>query len=213
MTVDSELIKKVWNKHAENYDRKHNEYEDPTIWKEILETYLGDNKNQKVLDIGTGTGFLSLMVAELGYQSIGIDFAEQMIKEAKRIADEKELRIDYITSDWNKLPFDDHSIDVIINRCILWTIFDPTITLKEWKRVLKPSGKILSFLPENKIKKHCNHYEDEIEKKLPLKNMNSQQLSQILMENSFRNIEIIPLNNLKAGNLFEGWLLLIGKME
>ncbi|MHC1567620.1 MAG: class I SAM-dependent methyltransferase, partial [Candidatus Syntropharchaeia archaeon] len=31
---------------------------------------------KKVLDIGTGTGFLSIMLAEMGYEVVGLDISE-----------------------------------------------------------------------------------------------------------------------------------------
>lgn len=47
------------------------------------------SSDQSVLDIGTGTGFLAIMAAELGFHVTGIDFAEQMLEIAKRKTAEK----------------------------------------------------------------------------------------------------------------------------
>lgn len=203
-------VREVWNHHAPNYDQKHNQFEDRKIWKQILVDQIGDDKQQKVLDIGTGTGFLAELAAEAGYHSTGIDLAERMIEQAKQRAIKQGLKITYLIGDWNQLSCDDASFDVIVNRCIMWTIFAPEKTLAEWRRVLKPGGRILCFCPQNTNNEQPNHYHENIETKLPLRNADIDQLSQVLKENNFNQIEKIKLNNLKSANLFESWSLIKG---
>lgn len=211
-TIEEE-IKAVWNQHAKHYDKKHNQLEDRDIWKQILIKQIGEDKNQKVLDMGTGTGFLAQLAAEAGYRSLGIDFAEIMVEQAKEIASDASLDIEYIQGDWNQLPFDDNSVDVIVNRLIMWTVFTPDKTLNEWRRVLKPGGKILCFCPENTKEKLPSHYGDAIEKQLPLRNADSQQFGEALAATGYQQISITGLPELSGDKLFERWTLIKGEKE
>lgn len=52
----------------------------------------------------------------------------------------------YIKADLNSLPFENESFDYIVNSRVLWTLTDPDKALKEWNRVLKKGGEILSFV-------------------------------------------------------------------
>ena len=75
---------------------------------------LGDDKNKSVLDIGTGTGFLANMTAELGYNSIGIDISKGMMEYAVRHAREKGLNTVYMYGNAVDLPLMDNSVDFVI---------------------------------------------------------------------------------------------------
>lgn len=204
-------IREVWNRHAANYDEKHNQFEDREAWRQILVEHIGSDKKKRVLDIGTGTGFLASLAAEAGYQSFGIDLAEQMIDQAKQTANDQVVEIAYLTGDWNQLPFENKHFDVIINRCIMWTILEPEKTLIEWIRVLKPGGRILCFCPENVNHEQPDHYDKSIEERLPLRNANAGQLAEVLKQNGYHNTAIIELNELMPVKLFQRWLLIVGE--
>ncbi len=213
MATFDEEIKTVWNQHAKHYDKKHNQREDRDIWKQILVEHIGKDKNQRVLDMGTGTGFLAHLAAEAGYRSVGIDFAENMVAQAKEIANETNLDIDFIQGDWNELPFENDSIDVIVNRLIMWTVFTPEETLREWWRVLKPGGRILCFCPEDTKERMPSHYTEAIEKLLPLRNANSVQFAQTLKTTGYQQISITELPELCGDKLFRHWALIKGEKE
>lgn len=54
---------------------------------------------QLILDLGCGTGNVSERLAQQGYNMIGIDFSEDMLSEAKKKAEEKNLDILYLLQD------------------------------------------------------------------------------------------------------------------
>lgn len=213
MEIFDETIKAVWNRHANHYDEKHNRLEDQAVWKKILLEQIGTDKKQTVLDMGTGTGFLAQLVAEAGYRSMGIDFAEKMVAQARINAQTKHLDIEYMVADWNQLPFENNSIDVIVNRLIMWAVFLPEKTLTEWYRVLKPGGRILCFCPENTKEKLPPHYDLEIEKQLPLRDATPRQFGQALTATGYQRIEITALPQLSGDKLFECWALIKGEKE
>lgn len=61
---------------------------------------MGDIKNKIVLDLGCGTGIFSVGAYVAGAKKVtGIDSDEDAIKTAKKFADEKKLKIDFIVKD------------------------------------------------------------------------------------------------------------------
>ncbi|QSZ26776.1 class I SAM-dependent methyltransferase [Aceticella autotrophica] len=53
------------------------------------------------------------------------------------------MKIDFSLGDAEKLPFENGTFDVVINRHLLWTLPQPKVALKEWVRVLNPGGKVI----------------------------------------------------------------------
>jgi len=214
MKVSNKMIQEIWNEHAGEYNVAHNVSEDANRkeWKNILKRYIGENIAQKVLDIGTGTGFLAFVAEELGYRCTGVDLAPKMIDVAKAFAKKNGFETEFQTADWSNLPFQDESYEAVINRCIVWTLFTPEKTLNEWKRVLKPQGKLLCFCPESSLegKIQPDHYEKEVEEQLPLKNASPEQLCKVLTDCGYSEVEIFELRELGKDDIFGGWYLLKG---
>ena len=82
-----EQIQGYWNHRYTGYS-KVNQKELEGIqrerWKKQFERLLPANKNLKVLDIGTGPGFFTIILEELGYTNImGIDVSEKMLEVSK----------------------------------------------------------------------------------------------------------------------------------
>lgn len=66
-------IEKYWDKEAKSFDEEHSK-EDKCKWKEYFQSLLGMPGTQKVLDVGTGTGFLAIMAAELDFLFLELIF-------------------------------------------------------------------------------------------------------------------------------------------
>jgi len=95
------------------------------------------------LDIGCGTGFLSLELASRGHRVVGIDFAPSMIVEARKKAREHQLGIGFEVADAEQLPFPAASFDIVVSRHLLWTLPNPHSAMDEWIRVLRPGGRLI----------------------------------------------------------------------
>jgi ubiquinone/menaquinone biosynthesis C-methylase UbiE len=96
---------------------------------------------KKVLDIGCGNGRLgSLLVTDNDVE--GIDFSEKAVEEARKKG--VKARVGDVAAG---LPFSDKIFDMVLIADVLEHVFDPLGLLTEAKRVLKPGGSILFFIP------------------------------------------------------------------
>ena len=95
------------------------------------------------LDAGCGTGFLSFELAARGHRVTGIDFALEMLAEARRKAAERTGAVRFEQADAEHLPFPAGSFDLAISRHVLWTLPHPEGAIDEWIRVLRPGGRLI----------------------------------------------------------------------
>jgi ubiquinone/menaquinone biosynthesis C-methylase UbiE len=141
------VMKSMWNRRADSYDKApghgiHWEWE-KYAWMCLLRDVLGD-ENLYVLDVGTGTGFLALLLAEMGYRVVGVDISGKMLKRNREKARKLKLdNVEFRIADAEELPFSDDSFDAIVSRHVVWALPDPERAYAEWKRVLRPRGKIV----------------------------------------------------------------------
>lgn len=150
MTVQNvqikEMIRQRWNRRADTFDRSpghgiHTARE-KDAWIGLLKGVLGD-KRLEILDVGTGTGVVALLLAELGHRVTGVDIAEQMVQKAREKAKKLNLAVEFRVGDAEVLPFKNNSFDAVINRHVVWSLPDPEKAMAEWKRVLRPGGKLI----------------------------------------------------------------------
>ena len=140
-----------WGKVSEDYARFRDIYP-----KEFYERIVERNlcvKGQRVLDLGTGTGVLPRNMYQFGAKWVGVDIAENQIREAKRLS--KDMEIDYITVSVEDLDFPEGSFDVV-TACQCFWYFDHQKIMPKLYRILDREGRILvlymAWLPfEDKI--------------------------------------------------------------
>lgn len=143
----SDVICHHWNSRANTFEEHgpHNAItseEQHRVWLEKLAQWTGPAP-RKVLDIGCGTGVLSLILAEFGHNVTGIDFAANMITLAKEKSARAQLAIDFRVEDAANLSDADQTYDVIIGRHVIWTLPDPMRGVREWMRILRPTGRLV----------------------------------------------------------------------
>lgn len=106
--------------------------------------------DQRILDLGTGTGVLAIQFAVQKARVAGIDISDGQINAATRLAAAQGLNVDFKIASAENIPFPDHSMDVVTaNQC--WLYFDPGKAIPEILRVLVPEGLLVtshfSWLP------------------------------------------------------------------
>lgn len=102
-----------------------------------LMPWLPNRNDLTVVDLGSGTGFFTDILASQYEQVIGMDISTKMLNFAK--ANRNHCK-HWIEADAFSLPFQDNSIDLIYSNLVIqWC--DPLEVLnKEILRVLKPGG-------------------------------------------------------------------------
>ncbi|AEG19223.1 class I SAM-dependent methyltransferase [Methanobacterium paludis] len=101
--------------HADAYENEI--FTQGTIGEvDFIESEIDYNKNLRILDIGCGTGRHALELTKRGYNVVGIDLSESMIKKAREKAENAGLNVDFQLADARNLPFE-HEFDLAIMIC------------------------------------------------------------------------------------------------
>ena len=120
-----------------------------------------------VLDVGTGQGFLSLLLADLGHRVIGIDTAQGMLAASRARAAVRHNPPDYRPGDAVNPPLPVASLDVVSNRQVVWTLLDPATAFRNWYNLLRPGGRILSVHLRQNSPTTGTSYPEEVQAALP----------------------------------------------
>ena len=136
-----------WDRRAAHFDEVFGHSistpAERAAWNRILDLVVPKGAALAALDIGCGTGFLSLELAVRGHRVTGIDFAPAMLELARRKAAERGLDIHFEPADAEQSPFPPGSFDLAISRHVLWTLPHPEAAIDEWIRVLRPGGRVV----------------------------------------------------------------------
>jgi len=130
----SETHQKEWN--AAGYDGKHS-----FVWKygeEVIEL-LGPGPNERILDLGCGTGHLTNRIAAAGAAVVGVDSSPAMIESARKNYPELE----FIEANATSLGFDTEFDAVFSNATIHWIKDQAGLAATIW-RALKPGGRFVA---------------------------------------------------------------------
>jgi ubiquinone/menaquinone biosynthesis C-methylase UbiE len=142
----TDVIRHHWDRRSSTFDDEpgHGLFSDEQrqAWLDLL-TRLAGRAPQRVLDVGCGTGFLSLMLAALGHDVTGIDLSPQMIDRARRKAEQASLQIDFRVGDAVAIGCPDKAYQLVVARHVIWTLPDPQRGVAEWLRVLRPGGRLI----------------------------------------------------------------------
>lgn len=144
----------VWDAGAAGYDASPGHgVRDPTIaraWQAaIAEALVAARSDEReclrVLDVGTGTGVVALLVAGLGHRVTGIDLSSGMLAQASSHAEALGLAIDFRLGDAEEPGLPPASFDVVISRHVLWTLPHPARAVAEWTTLVAPGGSVVVF--------------------------------------------------------------------
>lgn len=122
-----------WNSSL--YDNEHDFV--PEYGKELLE-FVPDRKNQTILDLGCGTGALTVELSKRCDYILGIDGSEDMIKKAS----ETYKNLDFKVMDALKMTYK-QKWDIVFSNAVFHWIPNQKLLLEKIKNSLKPSGKLV----------------------------------------------------------------------
>jgi ubiquinone/menaquinone biosynthesis C-methylase UbiE len=141
-----ERIRAFWDRDSATYDRSaEHAVADPVdaaAWRQALHDALPPPP-ARVLDIGAGTGALSLLAAELGHDVTAVDMSEGMLTRAKEKASARGLEVHFAVGSASEPP--PGPFDAVIERHVVWTLPDPAETLAAWRRVVSSGGRLVLF--------------------------------------------------------------------
>ncbi|ALO34847.1 malonyl-[acyl-carrier protein] O-methyltransferase BioC [Colwellia sp. MT41] len=105
-----------------------------------LMPWLPNRHDLTVLDLGSGTGFFTDLLAGSYEQVIGLDISTKMLNFAK---EHRNKKIIWLEADAHDIPLKDNSIDFIYSNLVIqW--FEPLDeAITEMLRVLKPGGLLI----------------------------------------------------------------------
>ena len=103
---------------------------------------LNPKPGERILDLATGTGWTSRLVAERGAIVTGADIAADLLAAARENARAAHLPIEYQIGDAENLPFDNASFDAVVSTCGVMFASRPQAAARELARVCRTGGRI-----------------------------------------------------------------------
>lgn len=99
-----------------------------------------------VVDVASGEGYGSRLLAERARHVVGIDIAEEAVSHARRVY-AKEGVLNFIKGDCTRLPLGDASVDAVVSFETIEHVDNPSRALGEFHRVLRPGGVLVVSSP------------------------------------------------------------------
>ena len=145
--LNKRLVRESFDRAAAGYDEVA--LLQQTIAQRLLERLdLIKLQPQRILDVGAGTGQLTLQLTRRykNCEVIALDLAPAMLKLARQrlgTLDKWFGKQRFICGDADHLPLADNSVDMIISNFAIQWCSDLDQTFTEFQRVLKPNGLLL----------------------------------------------------------------------
>ena len=121
----------------------------------------GPDRSTRVLELGCSAGLLMQRLLLDGYKTVrGIDISADAINRCRAAG------LDAQVMDAQKLTFPDESFDLLTASDVLEHLPDEAAALREWRRILKPGGVLIVFVPafmflwteHDVVNNHCRRY-------------------------------------------------------
>lgn len=145
----AEKVRRMFASIAHRYDlnnRLHSFGRD-VAWRRAAVAEASLRAGDVVLDCACGTGDLAMEFARAGAAKVtGLDYTPEMLAVARRRSAERRgpaSRIEWIDGDAMALPLADASVDVVSIAFGIRNVTDPLAALREFRRVLKPGGRVV----------------------------------------------------------------------
>lgn len=142
-SVDARL-RVYWDEDSRTYDRWPDHgvrsRAERAAWASELSRLLPAG-TLRVLDVGAGTGFLSLTAARLGHEVTALDVSAGMLAQLEASAAREGLRVQTVCAAAHEPP--DGPFDAVIERLVMWTLPDPQAALSAWRAVTVPEGRLV----------------------------------------------------------------------
>ena len=138
-------MRSFWDEDAATYDNSPSHYpkrpQEQAAWAAALRRLLPEPP-AAILDVGAGTGFLSLLLAAQGYKVTALDLSPGMLGRLRAKAADRGLDIETVESDAVNPP--PGPFVAVVERHLLWTLPAPAAALAAWHAVA-PDGRLVAI--------------------------------------------------------------------
>ena len=141
-------------------------------YNKIADEIFSEIESGKILDIGTGPGYLPIEIAKRRpmIRIDGIDLSKRMIEVARINARDAGVlsQINFEPGNANKLRFGDNLYDMVVSTGVFHSWKNPIRAIDEIHRVLKPEGLALIYDPAliftntKEVLRHCINWRDKL---------------------------------------------------
>jgi len=134
-------VKKGYDLWSDSYDTDENSL----IYleeKEVLKL-IGNVKNKRILDVGCGTGRISLKLLKKGAKVFGIDISNKMLQKARDKTKKYRGRCEFRIVSLYKIPYKKQEFDLVLFNLVLSHIKKLDKAISEISRVLKRNGVLI----------------------------------------------------------------------
>jgi len=166
-------VRQFWDADAATYDRAPgHQPRSPAVlaaWRAVLARCLPPAP-ARVLDVGAGTGFLSVLAASLGHRVTAVDLSPKMLERLAARSGALGLSVDTVVAPADEPPT---GFDAVMERHLLWTVPDPVAALAAW-RSAAPAGRLLvvesvwgAADPVQSLLGRARHWHDRLRRRPP----------------------------------------------
>jgi ubiquinone/menaquinone biosynthesis C-methylase UbiE len=140
--VDSADVKAYFERVSTDWDDMRSSFYNADVI-DALALHGGVDANTRVVDVGTGTGFVAVGLAGRARSVIGVDNSPAMLTVAADNVAECGLgNVSLISGEIDQPPLDNNSVDVAVANMVLHHAPDPAAMVAEMTRVVRPGGTV-----------------------------------------------------------------------
>ena len=151
MKYQKDEIASLWDKVSLNYDARQywSGLENRANFEELL-LHIGAPAGKRIIEIGCGSGFTSLALAQHGARCALLDLSAEALKVAEAAFVQAGLQApELYNQDALKSSVPSDSFDAVWNGGVIEHFFDPgkELLIKEMLRMTRPGGKVIIMVP------------------------------------------------------------------
>ena len=195
MTINGDDIRRRYDRLAPWFDSLEG-FLEGLLFRRLRKKLWAQAQGEHLLEVGVGTGKNFGFYPE-DARITAIDFSPNMLKQAERKRERKQLAVDLALMDVQSLCYADNSFDTVIASFVFCSVPKPRKGLKEIYRVLKPGGQLLLLehvLSSNRVLAFVMNLLNPLVVRLLGANINRETLKNV-QACPFKNIYVDPASS------------------
>lgn len=137
-------VAEYWDAEADAFDEDADhglrDLDVRAAWRKRLQAWLPAPPDD-ILDLGCGTGSLSLLMSEAGHRVVGVDLSPRMIAAARAKCAGRDAA--FLVGDAVAPAVGKGRFAAVVVRHLVWTLPDPHAALRRWVTLLRPGGRLV----------------------------------------------------------------------